>query len=53
MPSYKRMYIKLFNDITDIIERLRQAQRDTEEMYMRDDPIHLEESEPNKNNRTK
>ena len=34
MPDYKTMYAKLFNAITDAVEILQQAQRDTEEMYI-------------------
>ena len=46
MPDYKRMYLLLFNAITDAlsmvergklaaaIETLRRAQRETEEMYI-------------------
>ena len=34
MPSHKRMYIKLFNKITDVIEELKEAQQETEKMYI-------------------
>ena len=34
MPDYKTMYGKLFNAITDAVEILQQAQRDTEELYI-------------------
>lgn len=34
MPDYKKLYHKLFNDITDVIEDLQKAQQDTEEMYL-------------------
>lgn len=36
MPDYKEMYHKLFNSVTDAINTLQEAQRQTEEMYMRD-----------------
>lgn len=34
MPDYQKMYAKLFNTITDVIEQLQQAQRETEAMYV-------------------
>ena len=34
MPDYKTMYAKLFNAITDAVDILQQAQRDTEEIYI-------------------
>lgn len=34
MPDYQKMYHSLFNDVTDAIEKLQQAQQKTEEMYM-------------------
>ena len=34
MPDYQKMYHSLFNDVTDAITKLQQAQRKTEEMYM-------------------
>ena len=34
MPDYERMYGKLFNAITDAVEILQQAQRETEEIYI-------------------
>ena len=34
MPDYQKMYHSLFNDVTDAISRLQQAQQKTEEMYM-------------------
>lgn len=45
MPNYKEMYLKLFNEITDTIEHLRQLQRDTEEMYISESPVDLREAE--------
>lgn len=34
MPDYQKMYHSLFNDVTDTITKLQQAQQKTEEMYM-------------------
>lgn len=34
MPDYQKMYHSLFNDVTDAITKLQQAQQKTEEMYM-------------------
>ena len=34
MPDYKKMYTKLFNSVTDAIEILKQAQIETEEIYI-------------------
>ncbi len=34
MPDYKKLYFKLFNEITDTIEKLKKAQEDAEEMYL-------------------
>ncbi len=34
MPNYKKLYHKLFNDITDIIEDLKKTQQEAEEMYI-------------------
>ena len=34
MPDYQKMYHLLFNDVTDAIAKLQQAQQKTEEMYM-------------------
>lgn len=34
MADYQKMYIRLFNEVTDVIEELRQAQRDTEQLYL-------------------
>lgn len=38
MPDYKKMYFTLYNAQTDAIAILQQAQRMTEEMYMRTPP---------------
>ena len=34
MVDYKEMYSILFNKMSDIIEEIQQAQRQTEEMYI-------------------
>jgi hypothetical protein len=34
MPDYQKMYHSLFNDVTDAVSRLQQAQQRTEELYM-------------------
>ena len=34
MPDYQKMYHSLFNDVTDAISKLQQAQQKTEELYM-------------------
>ena len=34
MPDYEKLYHKLFNDITEAIEKLQKAQIDAEEMYL-------------------
>lgn len=41
MPDYQKMYTILFNQLTDTIEQLQQAQKDTEEIFiqMEDTPM--------------
>ena len=34
MEDYKKMYFELFNEITDIIERLKEIQLKSEERYV-------------------
>lgn len=34
MPDYQKMYVGLFNKVTDMIEELQQAQRDAEQLYL-------------------
>lgn len=34
MPNYQKMYSKLFNAITDTIEKLKQVQIEAEEEYI-------------------
>ncbi len=47
MADYKRMYYSLFNEVTDVIERLQLAQQRTENIYLQADDaaLHLEDSE--------
>jgi len=34
MDAYKEMYLKLFNEITDVIKRLVDIQKEVEEIYL-------------------
>lgn len=34
MPDYQKMYLGLFNAVTDAIELLQKAQQDAEEIYI-------------------
>lgn len=34
MPDYERMYHSLFRDVTGVIDRLQEAQRKTEQIYL-------------------
>ena len=34
MPDYQKMYLSLFNAVTDAIELLQKAQQDAEEIYI-------------------
>ena len=34
MPDYKKMYLKMFNRVTDVIEDLKKLQCETEEIYL-------------------
>jgi len=33
-PDYEKMYFNLFNGVTDIIDKLKDLQKQTEEMYV-------------------
>jgi len=44
MPDYEQMYKALFNNVTDVIEALKKAQQDAEDLY-----IESEEPEPEGN----
>ena len=41
MPSYKSMYLRLFNRVTDAIALLQQAQIESEDIYVssKDSPL--------------
>ena len=39
MPDYKALYLNLYNNVTDTIERLKQAQQEAEEKYMSEEPV--------------
>ena len=43
MAEYKEMYFKLFNDITDTIEKLQQMQKDAEELFINQENNDAEE----------
>ncbi len=34
MPDYEKLYHKLFNEITETIDKLQKVQEDAEEMYL-------------------
>lgn len=41
MEDYKKMYLTLFNKITDLIEQLKEIQREVEEAYIDSEPRKL------------
>jgi len=41
MPDYKTMYFQLFNKITDAINILQKAQKESEEKYIQSSPAPL------------
>jgi len=43
MPNYEKLYLNLFNSITDIIKELEKIQKDAEEMYISQDKLKNEE----------
>ena len=45
MADYKKMYTALFNDVTDAIVLLQQAQQKTEDVFVQGDdtPLFLED----------
>ena len=53
MPDYKKMYHRLFNVQTDVIETLQQAHRETEEMYISAPEPEVRVIEPGKPDETK
>jgi hypothetical protein len=34
MPDYQKMYMNLFNKVTDVIAELQEVQRQTENLYI-------------------
>ena len=45
MTDYKKMYLRLFNAMTDAIRTLQEAQLDAEEMYISAEDADTEKSE--------
>jgi len=41
MPDYQKMYIKLFNKVTDVIAELQQVQIDTEQLFIESNDTEL------------
>ncbi len=41
MPNYQKMYAKLFNQVTDVIEQLQVAQRQTEQIFVESNDLEL------------
>ena len=39
MADYQKMYHSLFNDVTDTIQKLQEAQIKTEEIYIQTDKV--------------
>jgi hypothetical protein len=37
MADYKKMYLTLFNEVTDTISKLQEAQKKTEQIYIETD----------------
>lgn len=53
MPDYQKMYLTLFNKISDTIEELRQAQAETEELYLDGMEANLHLMQPEKESSAK
>lgn len=53
MPDYQKMYLTLFNKISDTIEELRQAQAETEERYLDGAEVNLHLLQPEKESSAK
>lgn len=34
MPDYQKLYLKMFNAVTDVIEKLKKLQQEAEELYI-------------------
>ena len=37
MVDYKEMYFRLFNEVTDVIERLKEIQKEMEDRYTKEE----------------
>ena len=53
MPDYQKMYLTLFNKISGTIEELRQAQTETEELYLDSTEVNLHLLQPEKESSAK
>nr|WP_319489148.1 hypothetical protein [uncultured Caproiciproducens sp.] len=49
MPDYRKMYYYLFNQITNSIQALTEAQQKTEEMYLNSDDVSIHISSDDEN----
>ena len=45
MADYKSMYYKLFNEVTDTIERLQKIQQECEELFIKSEEDNLKNFE--------
>ncbi len=45
MPDYKKMYLKMFNKVTDVIEELKELQVECEDIYIDTDDESSEDEE--------
>ena len=52
MADYKAMYFKLFNEVTDTINRLQQIQQECEEMFITSEEDNIRNFEVLKNTKT-
>lgn len=53
MADYKKMYLKLFNKVTDVIGELQQVQQETEELYIKSSESDLTVLRPKPDNNPK
>ena len=52
MADYKAMYLKLFNEVTDTIERLQKIQQECEKIYIESEKENLKNFEIHKNEKS-
>ena len=52
MADYKAMYLKLFNEVTDTIERLQKIQQQCEDIYIKSEEENFKNFEILKNENT-